>query len=774
MINFKIFTIILFLIGVVHSESLDDRYHSYGEIVSLIDSLSNVEEYQNIMLVDTIGYSSLENIPIIAVKISDNVAVKEDEPRALFVGQVHAEEILGIEVVLSLMMDLLDPRPEDYSHMNILRSYLEIWLIPSANPDGLGVVHDGLDVTYRKNKTDFSPEGVTPNGVFDFEPSIGNDVDGVDLNRNFGFNWTFGDTFLVFDETDYGSHYDYYRGPSPFSESEAVAIRDLALEHDFVFSIVWHSSRSGRLSEKVFTSWNWEGNKPSPDLDLMKGIADSFSDLMEKEDGTGSYLSVLSGSRNGKLHDWFYRETGCIQYLVECGTSNLQPDSLLIESTISRTKPAMVYLLDRSIGYYTDAGQVTGIVYDASTNTPISGAEVEIEEHSGSVLKPRLTNEFGRYRRILDAGTYHLNVTRKGYIPIRQSITANNSGITNVDFFLEPAPMHLVRVDLDYGVTGNLPYDVHCLVISEFDTDTILINDSYIDLSLSEGSYQLIISPTVGTPWEKKLYVDQNYNFTVPVYDYQSMVLSEDWNNWVTEIDSWHIAGEKLLSQSDIYYANNDSIMGLQKIKSPFYNISGANRVTFKIDHRYEMEWDHDSVGVAIYNGNENLLLRIGWSGHKWDEYSSDYFSVIDRDGFDSLRVELWFKTDQTVNYRGWDINGLTLHSMDDAFLSTSAFTSIELPAINFNFKRVFPNPSFGKINLDIQSWQGGPASVKMYNVLGQQVYGKRFESLARGNFFLNLDFNELNTATVSSGMLFVSVESKNQKVIRKCIVLKN
>ena len=774
MINFKIFTIILFLIGVVHSESLDDRYHSYGEIVSLIDSLSNIEEYQNIMLVDTIGYSSLENIPIIAVKISDNVTVKEDEPRALFVGQVHAEEILGIEVVLSLMMDLLDPRPEDYSHMNILRSYLEIWLIPSANPDGLGVVHDGLDVTYRKNKTDFSPEGVTPNGVFDFEPSIGNDVDGVDLNRNFGFNWTFGDTFLVFDETDYGSHYDYYRGPSPFSESEAVAIRDLALEHDFVFSIVWHSSRSGRLSEKVFTSWNWEGNKPSPDLDLMKGIADSFSDLMEKEDGTGSYLSVLSGSRNGKLHDWFYRETGCIQYLVECGTSNLQPDSLLIESTISRTKPAMVYLLDRSIGYYTDAGQVTGIVYDASTNTPISGAEVEIEEHSGSVLKPRLTNEFGRYRRILDAGTYHLNVTRKGYIPIRQSITANNSGITNVDFFLEPAPMHLVRVDLDYGVTGNLPYDVHCLVISEFDTDTILINDSYIDLSLSEGSYQLIISPTVGTPWEKKLYVDQNYNFTVPVYDYQSMVLSEDWNNWVTEIDSWHIAGEKLLSQSDIYYANNDSIMGLQKIKSPFYNISGANRVTFKIDHRYEMEWDHDSVGVAIYNGNENLLLRIGWSGHKWDEYSSDYFSVIDRDGFDSLRLELWFKTDQTVNYRGWDINGLTLHSMDDAFLSTSEVTSIELPAINFNLKRVFPNPSFGKINLDIQSWQGGPASVKIYNVLGQQVYGKRFESLARGNFFLNLDFNELNTATVSSGMLFVSVESKNQKVIRKCIVLKN
>ena len=113
-----------------------------------------VSEYQdqNILLVDTIGYSSLENIPIVAVKISDNVQVKEDEPRVLFVGQVHAEEVLGIEVVLSLLIDLLDPRPEDYNHMNILKSYLEIWLIPSANPDGLGVVHEGLDLTFRKNE----------------------------------------------------------------------------------------------------------------------------------------------------------------------------------------------------------------------------------------------------------------------------------------------------------------------------------------------------------------------------------------------------------------------------------------------------------------------------------------------------------------------------------------------------------------------------------------------------------------------------------------------
>ena len=44
--------------------------------------------------------------------------------------------------------------------MSILKEYLDIWFIPTANPEGLNVVHDELDLSYRKNKTDFSPEGL--------------------------------------------------------------------------------------------------------------------------------------------------------------------------------------------------------------------------------------------------------------------------------------------------------------------------------------------------------------------------------------------------------------------------------------------------------------------------------------------------------------------------------------------------------------------------------------------------------------------------------------
>ena len=331
----KYITKLLLIIPIfLFSQELDERYHTVEEIYSYLDSLDNLEELEGWYHLDTIGYSTQENIPILAVRISDNAHIKEDEPRVLFVGQVHAEEILGVEVVMSLIDDLLFPDNSIYTHMNILKQYLDIWLVPTANPEGLNVVTENHDLSFRKNKRDLSPQGPYPNGVFDFEPSIGNDVDGVDLNRNFDFNWVFGDTFLEPDNSNYASHYDYYKGEEPFSESEAVALRDLALENDFLFSIVWHSSRSGNLSEKVFTSWRWEETKDSPDLTVMKSIADHFSSLIETEDGTGTYLSVYSGSRNGKLHDWFYKETGCIQYLVECGTANLQPDSALIEDTI--------------------------------------------------------------------------------------------------------------------------------------------------------------------------------------------------------------------------------------------------------------------------------------------------------------------------------------------------------------------------------------------------------------------------------------------------------
>ncbi len=185
----------------------------------------------------------------------------------MILGQCHAEEIYGVEIAMDLIDFLLYPinNPSSYLAIVDVMQNSEVWIVPTHNPEGLSVVHgwyDSMDhwnqdVYYRKNKYD-----ANNNNAFDFIVGIGNDEDGVDLNRNYDFNWIFGDQLYSTDlgcgaNPSYIANYDYYRGPYPFSESEVVAIRDFVLEHNFLLSIAYHSSRSGCVAEKVIFPWGW-------------------------------------------------------------------------------------------------------------------------------------------------------------------------------------------------------------------------------------------------------------------------------------------------------------------------------------------------------------------------------------------------------------------------------------------------------------------------------------------------------------------------------------
>lgn len=762
------FTIYL---GILHGQVLDEMYHTTDEIYEFLDTLNRSEHVGHLVHLDTIGYSTQDNIPIIAVRISDNAHIKEDEPRVLFIGQVHAEEIMGVEVVISLIKDLLFPDISIQNHMNILVQYLDIWLIPTANPEGLNVVHDGLDLSYRKNKRDLSPSGAFPNSVFDYDPSIGNDVDGVDLNRNFSFNWAFGDTFLEPDNSDYASHYDYYKGEEPFSENESIAIRDLALENDFVFSIVWHSSRSGNLSEKVFTSWKWDETKESPDLGIMKSIADEFAGNIPTEDGSSTYLSVFSGSRNGKLHDWFYRETGCIQYLVECGTSNLQPHALLLENTIYRTKPAMVYLMDRAIGYYTDAGQITGIVRDNSSGIPIEGVEVEVLEHTGSVLKPRLTNEFGRYRRILDAGTYTLLFKSEGFEPKQLTVTANNSGITQQDVYLTPEDIYQISIDLQHDGTEII--EVEGTVSNEFSVYPITIYSGSNSFSFRGGNYKItFLMDGEFMPWEMNFALDSDIHLTVP-YDLGTnydLNLSLPWPHSVGE---WYYNGSLLCSQEDIYYENGILADGML-MESDLYDINGSNRVVVSVDHRFETEWDHDEIRVSILDQDNNILGTKAWTGNEWDEFREHLIYATTDGSFSSARVRIEFSPDETVNYRGWEIREIRMSAINDAYVSITENSRNYSPKIPLRISGIYPNPSYGNLLVNINNLPAGNAVLNIYNILGQNVFSRKITSQSKADRSISLDLGSLEGHSTGSGMFFIQIQSASEQAVKKCIIIKN
>ncbi|HOQ84049.1 MAG TPA: M14 family zinc carboxypeptidase, partial [Candidatus Syntrophosphaera thermopropionivorans] len=281
------FILIFFTVLTIKIIALPSCYYTYDQISQLLSTYES--QYPDIAKKVLIGYSQEDHIPIYAMRITDNVNQDEEEPALLFVGQVHAEEVLGVQITMSNIAEILTNRYQ-LPYMQWINQ-LDLWFVPTLNPEGHNVVTSNLDSSYRKNKRDNNM-----NGIFDFSPQVGYDVDGVDINRNFSFNWVHGDTLFQPGGLEV---WDYYRGPAPMSESENQAIKELADRYKFIYSICWHSSRTGNLSEKCYYSFNWKNVRPSPDLAFSASIASGIASHIIKETGTGTYDYFPNLSRQG-------------------------------------------------------------------------------------------------------------------------------------------------------------------------------------------------------------------------------------------------------------------------------------------------------------------------------------------------------------------------------------------------------------------------------------------------------------------------------------------
>tara|TARA_B100000965_G_scaffold98510_2_gene80575 strand:- start:171 stop:2522 length:2352 start_codon:yes stop_codon:yes gene_type:complete len=769
------------LIVCINAQALDNRYHTFDEIENFLDSLTQVYGVDSGFKVHHLGYSEQENLPIYGVKISDNVELKEDEPRVLFVGQLHAEEVLGVEAVLDLILLMLDPPPEEMQHMNILKQNIETWIIPTLNPEGLNVVHEGLDVSFRKNKTDFSPVGPFPNNYFDYDSAIGEDIDGVDLNRNFDFNWVLGDTFMEPDPSDYAAHYDYYRGPHPWSESEIRILRDLALENDYLFSIVLHSSRSGRLSEKVYNSWRWDGDKKPPDDISMKLIGDEIAERMIKENSNENYQSVYGQSRNGKAHDWFYHATGTFQYLVECGTSNLQPDSALVEDTIDRIMPGMLFLLDRSIGYNTDACQITGVITDGGNGNPLEDVVVTIQELHSGVQKPRRSDEFGRYRRIVESGTYNLTYRKNGYFPLNFNITANPSSPTVQNVTMTPIPLYNLEINISSFQYPVVLEENPFLVIENSDiSDTIQMDFSHNHiLQVPQGEWEFTLFWDFLMPWYQEITIDSDLELNIDMYEplqvqniYGYPIIDNSSFNIIE--GPWVFENNIIRSQNGLFYANADSLDSIFVLETELYSFSEPMKmIVLRIDHRWELEWDNDSIGITLMDSTDNIINQAFLAGHQWDQGSRHRLVAIDTNGISNIKVLLEFKRDITINYRGYNIYDMKLFSGDNSTLGSI----IEQSPLNQNTSKIsvseiYPNPSNGMINIDFLNFSS-PTSINVYNLLGQEVYSGEILPQYNQKKIWRYNFLDSYQKTPVSGVYFIKIVTQNEILYKKCILLK-
>jgi hypothetical protein len=120
---------------------LERPYHTYDAIVREIDSLGKLRP--SLIRVVPIG-STLRNRQIVAAKICNNVGVESDRPAILFNGCHHSDEVLGAEICMEIIRELVGKYGSDPEVTQWVDRY-QIYVVPVVNVDGHDIVTSGKD-----------------------------------------------------------------------------------------------------------------------------------------------------------------------------------------------------------------------------------------------------------------------------------------------------------------------------------------------------------------------------------------------------------------------------------------------------------------------------------------------------------------------------------------------------------------------------------------------------------------------------------------------------
>jgi carboxypeptidase T len=284
------------------------------------------QKYPAIVKVFVIG-NSIERRNIYAMKISRNVAVDENKPEVLFLGGHHAREWISVEVPFLLGKYLAENYAAD-ANVHRLVDQGEIWVVPLVNPDGLEYSIN-VDRTWRKNRRD--------NGQGNY---------GVDLNRNYGYQWGVDNAGSSPNPTS-----EVYRGAAAFSEPETQAVRDLFLRKKFSGVISFHSA-----SPMILYPWGYTKRPSDKEIELREIAVELSAKMLPINGRLYEYLQSGSASyvNNGDFADWTFATAGVTSFTVELpaidelagGFFNRQED---IDPIFRENLPAATFLIDRSI-----------------------------------------------------------------------------------------------------------------------------------------------------------------------------------------------------------------------------------------------------------------------------------------------------------------------------------------------------------------------------------------------------------------------------------------
>ncbi|MFT5801212.1 MAG: carboxypeptidase T, partial [Nonlabens sp.] len=262
-------------------------FFTYEEMLMHLDSMHT--KYPNLISERAAIGSTMthEGRPIYWLRISDNPTIDETTEEEVFYNALHhAREPNSLSQIIYFMWYLLE-RYETDLEVKYLVDNMEMYFVPMVNPDGYiynQTTNPSGGGLWRKNKKD--NDG---NGVFS------EDEDGVDLNRNYGFEWGFDDNGS---SPNPGSA--VYRGESGFSEPETQNIKDFCNAHEFKIALNYHTY--GNL---LIYPWSYSDELADPAFEVITQAINR-----ENKYFAGTSTETVGYQVNGPSDDWMYGETG--------------------------------------------------------------------------------------------------------------------------------------------------------------------------------------------------------------------------------------------------------------------------------------------------------------------------------------------------------------------------------------------------------------------------------------------------------------------------------
>lgn len=277
--------------------SIPPEYLTYENIISRLRT--RIEKNPRTTLVQ-IGTSAMNQQPIYALQIADPDDAHH-KPEVLLTAGYHGLEGVGVQVCLGLIEAIATISDTNFFVGEWLNK-VNFWFVPVVNPDGYDLVVSGQIQFpwWRKNLSDNNQDN-----------QFNAEFDGVDLNRNFDYQWVLGGSA---EPTNW-----QYRGPAPFSEPETQAIRYLVESRRFIAGLTFHSHGELVLYPQTRNA-------------LVMELAQKIAAVFEKEGG-GSYEIMPLNRFSGQSSNWLFFQHHILEYTLELSNQDFPEDKVVRQLT---------------------------------------------------------------------------------------------------------------------------------------------------------------------------------------------------------------------------------------------------------------------------------------------------------------------------------------------------------------------------------------------------------------------------------------------------------